>query len=37
MDLECDVGVGVEGLGAKLHNAEIGGLGDEVVAPEVVD
>jgi hypothetical protein len=36
VDLERDVGVGVESLGTELDDAEVGGLGDEVVAPEVV-
>jgi hypothetical protein len=29
--------VGVEGLGAELDDAEVGGLGDDIVAPEVVN
>jgi hypothetical protein len=36
VDLERDVGVGVDSLSAELDDAEVGGLGDEVVAPEVV-
>jgi hypothetical protein len=36
VDLKRDIGVGVESLGAELDDAQIGGLGDKVVAPEVV-
>lgn len=37
LDLESHVRWRVKGLGAELDDAEVGGLGDEVVAPKVVN